>query len=222
MLIGEMNALVYDFPLSRNGSQSAIIDAGANIGVFARWAFLRGAGRIICFEPSPLNAECLRRNLKEEISLGRATVVEQGLWDMTTKLSFSSGNSKNPGTHHIAQEGSGDSIVQVAALDEIWPQLGLGQLDAIKMDVEGAERRALAGARATIEKFRPFLCIVTEHTDDMFANTEAVVQEIAALGLGYRYRVTEAHPAVSPSRGRMLTPYSLLFSPERRLNAACG
>jgi FkbM family methyltransferase len=212
MLVAEMNALVYDlFLLPANGAGSTVVDAGANIGVFARWALRHGVQRVICFEPSPQNAECLRRNLAVDISSGLAQVIQKGLWDSTKTLSFSTLNRNNPGAHHVAEDGYGDVTIPVTTLDETCSELDLDRIDYIKMDVEGAEQRALAGASKTIGRFRPQLCIVTEHTSDLFANAEAVVEHIIGLGAGYRYRVTESHGYDSPSRGSVLTPYSILF-----------
>ena len=45
----------------------------------------------------------------------------------------------------------------------------------------------------------------------MFANTQAVIDVVRAIDPFYRYVVAEAHPYKSPSRGLVLTPYSLLF-----------
>lgn len=220
MLVAEMNASVYDLSLlPANGAGSTVVDAGANIGVFARWALRHGVQRVICIEPSPQNAECLRRNLAEDISNGRAQVIQKGLWDSTKTLSFTTLIRTNPGAHHVAEDGSGDVTISVTSLDEICEELALQRIDYIKMDVEGAEQRALAGASKTIGRFRPQLCVVTEHTADLFANAEAVVSQIIGLGFGYRYRVNEAHGYASKSRGSVLTPYSILFYSEHQVPA---
>ena len=215
MLMGEIHGAVYDLSLLKNAGAGAVfIDAGANIGVFSRFALAQGAGRVVSFEPSPATAECLRRNLAKEIASGQATVLEQGLWDSTTRLSFNTSNRENPGGHSIQEQGGGDVSVPVVSIDELWPSLGLDRLDFIKMDIEGSEVRALRGARETISRFRPQLCIATEHTDDLFANATEVIKAVSAFG-NYEFRVTESHVTNSPSRGSIYTPYSLLFYPAR-------
>ena len=213
MLAAEMAASVYDLSmLPAKGVGSTVIDAGANIGVFARWALQCGAQRVICFEPSPENAECLRRNLADAVGKGRAQVIQKGLWDSTKTLSFSTVNRANPGAHHVSDDG--DLTVPVTTLDEIYPELSVERIDYIKMDVEGAEQRALAGASRTIRRFLPQICVATEHTHDLLANAQAVLRQIVALEAGYRYRVTEAHGYASRSRGDVLTPYTILFYTE--------
>jgi hypothetical protein len=48
-------------------------------------------------------------------------------------------------------------------------------VDYVKMDIEGAETRALSGARETLARFHPRLSIASEHTaDDGWAIPEAV------------------------------------------------
>jgi FkbM family methyltransferase len=212
MVAGEMNAGVYDISSLPNGITGCIVvDAGSNVGAFSRWVLAQGAQKVICFEPSPQTVECLRRNLAAEIAAGRAVVISKGLWDAPASLSFDSANAGNPGGHHIVAESTGSVTVAVTTLDEVTGELGLDRLDYIKMDIEGAEQRAITGASRTLERFRPQMCVATEHTDDMFANARAVIDKVLGLGLGYKYKVTESHPYLSPSVGSVLTPYSVLF-----------
>jgi len=213
-VVAEMNALVYDFSsLRNNGAGCTIVDAGANIGAFALWALRFRPKLVICFEPSPQNAACLRKNLAVALSMGSAHVIERGLWDSTGTVSFNTMCSANPGAHHIADNGQGNLNVPVVSLDDIFSDLGVDRIDYIKMDIEGAEQRAIRGAREVVKRFRPELCIATEHTADPYANTLGVIQQINDLEMGYSYRVTEAHAYPSPSFGRVMTPYSILFTP---------
>jgi FkbM family methyltransferase len=219
-LTAEMNALVYDLDLLPSGGRGCtLIDCGANIGVFARWALRQKVERVICFEPSPQNAVCLRRNLAEAIREGRAEVFQRGLWDFTGTLSFSTNVLANPGAHHVVEDGSGNITIEVVSLDEALRGLSVERVDYIKIDVEGSERRAIAGASNTIRRCHPQLCVVTEHTSDLYANAIEVIESIKRLNLGYRYRVNEAHPYSSPSKGNVMTPYSILFCPSKQLGA---
>lgn len=60
---------------------ATIIDAGANIGLFALYCdrVCRGECRIVCFEPIPETAALLRRNIAQLASGSRIDVVEAGL-----------------------------------------------------------------------------------------------------------------------------------------------
>lgn len=213
MLTQEMLSNVYC--LERGGridSTSVVMDCGANIGFFSRLALDKGARTVIAFEPSPETALCLRRNLAAEIDSGRVIVVEKGLWDSETKLSFSTNVKNNPGAHHVVEGAGGDTEISVTTIDTLWTELALPKVDYLKMDIEGSEIRALRGGAATISRYKPVCSIATEHTSDLFANAEAVIKEMAIYG--YRYICTEAHGFDRPLKGRTLTPFSLLFLQE--------
>jgi FkbM family methyltransferase len=213
ILAAEMEAGVYDMSgvRPRGGAGPVVIDCGANVGFFSRWALLQGAAKVICFEPSPGNIACLRRNLADDIAAGRVIVIEKGVWDQEAVLSFSAKNLVNPGGHHIVEDDSGELRVNVTTIDCVCGELGIETVDFVKMDVEGAEQRALAGAADLIRRAHPNLCVVTEHTDDLFINAKRVIDIVGQIDPRYRHRFTEAHPYQSPSRGNVLTPYSTLF-----------
>jgi FkbM family methyltransferase len=207
----EMRANVYDLSFLKNSRRPAIIlDCGANIGFFSRYALEAGASRVVAFEPSPGNADCLRRNT--EADAGRMTIIEQGVWDKEDTLYFSTGNKHNPGGHHVTDQAHADIQIPVTTIDLCVERLGLPHVDYIKMDIEGAEAKALAGATRTIRKFKPIMSIATEHTDDLFQNTLDVIEAVQRIEPSYQYLCTEAHPYTSPSRGLILTPFSLLFT----------
>lgn len=206
----EMRANVYDLSFLKTAKRPAILlDCGANIGFFSRYAMEAGASQVVAFEPSPGNADCLRRNT--EAWAGRVTILEQGVWNREETLSFSTRNTHNPGGHHIT-EGEGDLKIPVTTIDLAVERLRLPHVDYIKMDVEGAEARAIEGAAQTIRRFKPIMSIATEHTADLFQNTLDVIAAVQRIEPSYQYLCTEAHPYTSPSRGLILTPFSLLFT----------
>ena len=71
------------------------------------------------------------------------------------------------------------------SIDQIAAELQLPAVDFIKMDIEGAEVEALKGARQTIRRYRPFLAIATEHTEDKVRNVRNVIATVKALGVEY-------------------------------------
>ena len=67
--------------------------------------------------------------------------------------------------------------VPVRPLDDIVDELRLDRVDFIKMDIEGAERQAVEGARRTIQRFRPRMALCTYHmVDDPVAVPEATLK----------------------------------------------
>jgi len=62
-------------------------------------------------------------------------------------------------------------------------ELKLERVDFIKMDIEGAERRALAGAYSTLKKYRPRLAIAAYHLPD---DPEIIPRVVNSTWSGYR------------------------------------
>ncbi len=207
-LAAEMMSGVY----ALSSDDKVVLDIGANIGMFSLYALRTGVERVICVEPSPGNVECIRANLREYLRPGRVSLIRRGVWSHESILRFSTESKSSPGSHHVTSDG--DTEVTVISVDRLVRELGLTRLDYIKMDVEGAELRALEGMRQTIRRFRPRLCIATEHTDDLFENASAVIETLAEMGMT-EYVCTESHIYNSPRYGLRLTPYCLLFIPSR-------
>ncbi len=155
-----------------------VMDCGAHVGVFTRYALRRGAGRVIAIEPDPANLACLETNLAEEITAGQVGVVKAGVWKESTHLTLSH-NKDNPARDTFLPEPGTEKIegILVLPLDEIVDELKLDRVDFIKMDIEGSERAALQGARKTLARFKPRMAICTYHLDDDVDVIPAVAKE---------------------------------------------
>ena len=70
-------------------------------------------------------------------------------------------------------------------VDALVERSGWGRCDFLKMDVEGAERGAVAGASATLRRDRPRLSIAVYHFATGFVDIRG---DLAAAGLGYVVR----------------------------------
>jgi len=146
-----------------------VIDCGAHVGVFCRYALRRGAGRVVAIEPDPTNIACLEANLAQEIADGRVKVVKAGVWDRRTRLTLSEPAGKSSGAESFLDESPTAKKIEgvlVLPLDDIVRELRLDRVDFIKMDIEGAERFALQGAGQTIRRFKPRMAISAYHAVD--------------------------------------------------------
>ncbi len=141
-----------------------VIDCGANIGTFVAEALDAGASLVVACEPSPGNTECLRRNFADELSMGRVIVYPKGLWHETTILRLSLGRS--PAGDSFLRESATGMELPVTTIDALVSELALERVAFIKMDIEGAERNALQGARDSIRRFRPRLAVSAYHLPD--------------------------------------------------------
>jgi FkbM family methyltransferase len=145
-----------------------VLDCGANIGAFTHKALQSGARLVIAVEISPATAECLRRNFAREIEAGRVIVYGKGMWHKDDTLTLrvhphNSGENTVVMTSDAMIEGP---TVPLTTIDNLMRELRLERVDFIKMDIEGAEQSAIAGARNTLAKFRPRLALTAYHLSE--------------------------------------------------------
>ena len=99
----------------------------------------------------------------EAIDLPTVHTVNAAAWSEDTTLSFADTGNRNAGAFAIGKQ------IEVAArsLDSV---LDGARVDYIKYDVEGAEREAILGSKATISAHHPHLLVSIYHrSEDLFA-----------------------------------------------------
>lgn len=145
-----------------------VLDCGAHIGVFVAEALKRGAAKVVAIEPAPSNVECLRRNFEKEIAAGRVVVAPVGVWDQDDVLPLYEFDHNSAADSFIIQGKAGKVLhkVPLTTIDKLVTQYGLERVDYIKMDIKGAARKALEGAKQTIARHHPRVTISTEEAAD--------------------------------------------------------
>ena len=91
----------------------------------------------------------------------------------------------------------------LTTIDELVSELKLRRVDFIKIDIEGAEKRALTGPRCTLVTYKPQLAIAAEHLPD---DGEAIQMALVKLSPSYK---VECGPCVD--MGSSVTPDVLYF-----------
>jgi FkbM family methyltransferase len=157
-----------------------VLDCGASDGDFTREALKAGAKLVVSVEISPSSAECIRRNLAPEIAAGRVIVYPKGVWDREDTLMLTVDDTNFAANTVVMHPPSGHPAMPVplTTIDRLAAELNLPRVDFIKMDVEGAEVRAIRGARQTLARFKPRLSIATEHSPDDERTIPAAVRAI--------------------------------------------
>lgn len=185
LVVEELGGHIYNRAPAALQSGDVVIDTGAHLGTFTRYALLRGAARVIAVEPMPGLAACLRRTFAPEIQAGTVIIAEVAAWDVDTSLEFRIGTQSTTGRARTATDRPADTTISVRAvrIDTLMAELGGGRVDFIKMDIEGAEPKALAGAGRTIAAFKPRMAICVYHGHD---DERLVPAAVAASHGGYR------------------------------------
>jgi len=188
-------------------SGDVVLDGGANVGVFTRKALNAGARTVIAIEPAPENVESLRRTFAPEIASGRVVIQALGLWNQPAELPLRVDAGNSARNSFVLSFGPAASEVRVPlrTIDSLIGNLALTRVDFIKLDIEGAEKKAIAGANQTLARFHPRLAIAMEHLKD---DPVAIPAVINALGLGYR---TICGPCLF--NGSSIRPDALYFVP---------
>jgi FkbM family methyltransferase len=142
-----------------------VIDVGAHLGTFTRIALQHGARLVIAIEPDPVNSACFERTFENEIAEGRVRLVRAAAWHSPGSLDFEVGKASQTG--RVSDSGSSRTVtVRAVTLDDVLEELKLSRVDFIKMDIEGAERHALKGARRLLARDKPRLAICIYHAAD--------------------------------------------------------
>ena len=176
-----------------------VLDVGANIGQVTMNAskLVGPAGKVIAFEPDPLNFDRLLTNLQLNY-VPNVTVEQLGLGDKAGSFLISNVDVGNQGMNRIVKLGSDQgrtSTIEVTTIDTYVREHNFERVDVIKIDVEGFEFNVLNGAKATMEKWHPVLFI--ELDDENLMQQGSSARELVGLLDGLSYKVTHAetrHP----------------------------
>lgn len=154
-------------------------DVGANVGFFSLLAAaaVGPAGSVVAFEPLPRNLALLRRHLDLN-HVRHAVVVPAAVADAsgTADLETSGG----PAQSRLGREGVRVDLVTLDA----FVRSGGPPPQVVKIDVEGAETRVLAGARDLLARHAPLLFLST-HGYRRHEECRSFLE-----GAGYRFEVT--------------------------------
>ncbi len=140
---------------------SVLVDVGANVGVFTLYGAKRVPnGAVHSFEPSRHHLGRLKRNIAAN-GFANVTVNDVGLSDRAAERTLAI-PPRGDGLHNTGGASffgvgadSGTEEVRTVRLDDYVAERNLARLDAMKIDVEGAEFEVLRGAEETLRRFRP-------------------------------------------------------------------
>jgi FkbM family methyltransferase len=149
------------------GKDEVFIDCGAFIGdtICDFLKYCPEYKQIAAFEPDSKNFE----NLKKKYGANsKITLINAGAYSESGEISFSElGNADSK----IIEASNSAVNIQIKAIDD----LSLEKVSFIKMDIEGAELKALKGAEKIIAKNKPKLAICIYHSnEDMLGIAEFI------------------------------------------------
>jgi FkbM family methyltransferase len=180
---GKAEIVVQRILTQRLRSGMVFYDLGANIGHFALLAarLVGKEGRVISFEPDPVVAARLRRNV-ERNQFANVTVVEAGVWSSSGSVDFVTADSNSPdrgvGRFVAGENAVSGRPIPCVALDDF--AQNAPPPNAIKCDVERAEVEAFRGAERLLRTHHPWI-VCELHSEANEQDSRKFLQR-----LGYR------------------------------------
>lgn len=161
--------------------EDIVIDAGGGWGDTAVYfADLVGPrGKVYTLEFIEDNLRIIQQNLAVNPGFDqRVQLVRHGLWDTSDCLiNFSENGSASRLLEGAPSDTAGESIITIT-IDDLLEKHQLDRVDFIKMDIEGAEERALLGAAKTLRRHAPKLAISAYHRTDDLARLPALIKTL--------------------------------------------
>ena len=155
--LGEYESDITDKVVTLVREGDTCIDAGANFGWYT--TLLRklcgDSGAVHAFEPVPASYRELERNYKLMGSPGNVVVNQAALGDEEKTLTINLFKGLPTGHASLSDHGRDDAVrfeCRMTTLDGYLERNGVGQVDFVKVDIEGAEMMFLKGAGKLFEQ----------------------------------------------------------------------
>lgn len=179
-----------------------MFDLGANFGYYSIKIAteLRGDCCVYAFEPNPVTMERFRKNLQLNSSRGVHPQAE-GLSDAPGRASVVDPPGHSGAAYLDQVIGPGPDIsdsIHVTTLDLFCEQRNIDRIDLIKMDIEGAELRALRGGVETIRRLKPVILI--ELNPDTLGRDGCSVRDVVVFLEDLGYAIYNVRPRVRITR----------------------
>lgn len=169
------------------------VDIGVNKGYFTLIAAreVGPAGRVISIEPEAENCRWIRQSI-EANGYQNVTLFEAAAGDHEGEVELFIGHKS--GHHSLVRnerKHAGATVaVPMHTLDNVLAERGIETIDAVKIDVEGAEMGVLRGAEDTLRRSEGVTVLM-----DLHPHMGVDVHEVAAFLRGLGFTLYEmAHP----------------------------
>jgi FkbM family methyltransferase len=141
-----------------------LVDIGANIGLYTGLGIhnLDSNGRIVAFEPNPKSYTFLEKNIVANQTDTRAcprvdafnmaAAPEQGQHELRLNPENHADNRLYQGTYHGKIENWDVLPVEGRPIDDVIDELGIQEVNFVKVDVQGFEQKAICGFQKTLTR----------------------------------------------------------------------
>jgi FkbM family methyltransferase len=164
-ITGEFEPAMVALFLSLLRDGDCALDVGANIGCTSL-LFSQVARQVYSFEPSPTTFRLLQKNLAAA-QAHNVVVANLGLGnsDGSFQLTFSPDNRSGGFVSNLTSASAGHQVeaIRIVVGDAHLRAAHIGQVDFIKIDVEGFERNVIEGLAQTLKRCTPVVVLELNH-----------------------------------------------------------
>lgn len=180
---------------------ATVIDVGANVGKFSLFLsrYVHPNGIVIAYEPYSKSANLLRIACRiahaKNVTLRQVALADRKCQDLLAMPVTRHGSVDDP-LISLNYPGSHNTVrTDVTTLDEDLRALGVGNVQFIKCDVEGAEFGVFSGAKLTIKASLPIiLCELDYRWSSRFGTSpKDTINLLSGLGGYVAFRVKGSH-----------------------------
>jgi FkbM family methyltransferase len=174
------------------------VDIGAHIGYYSLKAapVVGPGGHVIAVEPNPDTVHRLQANIRASRADGVVSVQPVACSDTEATLELFGAPAHNTGETSLSRRNASQAGQVVASyrvrarpLDDILKESGVARVDAVKIDVEGAEYLVLKGAGETLDRYHPLVIVelVESQLQAMGTSTAQIVALLHSHGYAQRH-----------------------------------
>lgn len=178
-------------------------DLGANRGLYTCLAGkVIESGEIHAFEPNPIAASDLQKNIQQNDLSSTVTVHQKAVSNTAGEVPFlvrpeSTGNTLQT---TIVEDDAETITVKSVSLDDFIVENGIPNPTIMKIDIEGAELDALKSMKKSLQDCRLIYCEVHENMFDEFVLPAEILRERGFNEINRIYDRSDSHYILRASK----------------------
>jgi len=152
--------------LKQNLQGKTVLDIGANKGIYSYWLSrsVGKDGRVIAFEPQPELGNFLQ-DVRSTFALSNLEIANTALSDQVGEQTLFRDKAGCGGATFTKYDSNEEIVVRKQTLDSYVKENSISDIGFIKCDVERHELEVFAGAKETLQKFKPILLFECHHNE---------------------------------------------------------
>jgi len=188
--VGQIDAVEFFSTLIKNDDGFTVIDIGAQSGAYSLMSKFFDKTKWFCFEPDPINYECLLENIKLN-DITNVDVKNLAVNDIsgTVKLNICKThrglNTIGQNPTRFTQNDTEEYLIDSNNLDSLFENT---KIDLIKIDTEGCEYNILKGAKQVISKYKPKIFL--EYYNENLNQFGITIEDLNNLIYELNYHIT--------------------------------